>query len=127
MDTMMLTVTLAAGLLAAPEPQAEPQKGWVVEVRGFTKHPQAKPEGEGWIIEVRGFTEHRKQAEPPKGFIIEFQWPEAKPQLEPVEGQYYDDLSAFFKQQFKVQVQVEAVEAFYVDDLPAYVKQLKKR
>jgi hypothetical protein len=104
---MMLTLTLAAGLLAAPEPQAGPQKGWVVEVRGFTKH--------------------RKQAEPPKGFVIEFQWQEAKPQLEPVEGQYYDDLSAFFRQQFKVQVQVEAVDAFYVDDLPAHVKQLKKR
>src|SRR5262249_39654963 len=34
-DNMMLTLMLAAGLLAAPEPQAEPQKGWVVEVRGF--------------------------------------------------------------------------------------------
>ena len=52
---MMLTLTLAAGLLAAPEPQAEP------------------PKGKGWIIEVRGFIKHRKQAEPPKGLIIEFQ------------------------------------------------------
>jgi hypothetical protein len=74
-----------------------------------------------------GFTKHRKQAEPPNGLIIEFQWPEAKPQLEPVEGRYYEDLSAFFNQQFKVQAQVEAVEAFYVDDLPAFFKQLKKR
>ncbi|HEV3256879.1 MAG TPA: hypothetical protein VG013_08380, partial [Gemmataceae bacterium] len=60
---MMLTLTLAVGLLAAPEPQAEP------------------PKEEGWIIEVRGFTRHR-QAETPKGLIIEFQWPAAKPQIE---------------------------------------------
>ena len=84
---MMLTLTLAAGLLAAPERQAEPQKGWVVEVRGFTKH--------------------RQQAEPPKGLIIEFQWPQAKPQPEPVE--------------------VQAIEAIYVDDLRAFIEQLKKR
>ena len=101
---MLLTLTLAAGLLAAAEPQAQPQKGWVVEVRGFTKH--------------------RQQAEPPKGLIIEFQWPQAKPQFGAVEGQYYDDLSAFFKQW---KVQVEPVEAFYVDDLRAYIEQLKKR
>jgi hypothetical protein len=43
-----------------------------------------------------------------------------------IEGKYYDGLSAFFKQQFKVPVHVEAVESFYVDDLPAYFKQLKK-
>ena len=104
----MLTLTLAVGLLAAPEPQAEPQKGWVVEVRGFTKH--------------------RKQAETPKDWIIDFQWPQPKaaPKVEPVEGQYHDDLSAFFKQ-WKVQMQVEAVESFYVDDLPAFFKRLKKR
>src|SRR5262249_15182701 len=99
---MILTLTLAAGLLAAPEPKAEPQKGWVVEVRGFTKH---------------------RQAETPKGLIIEFQWPQAKPQIEPVEGEYHDDLSAFFKQW---KVQVEPVAAFYVDDLRAYIEQLKK-
>ena len=100
---MMLTLTLAAGLLAAPEPQAESQKAWVVEVRGFTYHRQAKPKDR---------------------FIIEFQWPQAKSEIEPVEGQYYDDLSAFFKQW---KVQVEPVEAFYVDDLRAYIEQLKKR
>jgi hypothetical protein len=50
---MMLTLTLAVGLLAAHEPQAEPPKGWVVELHGYTYHRQAKPEGEGWIIEVR--------------------------------------------------------------------------
>ena len=101
---MILTLTLAAGLLAAPERQAEPQKGWVVEVRGFTKH--------------------RQQAEPPKGLIIEFQWPQAKPQFGAVEGQYYDDLSAFFKQW---EVQVEPVAAVYVDDLRAYIEQLTNR
>ena len=83
---MMLALTLAVGLLAAPEPQPEPQKGWVVEVRGFTYHRQAKPKDR---------------------FIIEFQWPQAKPQPEPVE--------------------VQAIEAIYVDDLRAFVEQLKKR
>jgi hypothetical protein len=102
---MMLTLTLAAGLLAAPEPQAEPQKEWVIEVRGFTKHLQGQPKDQ---------------------LIIDFQWPQAKPQIEPVEDQYHDDLSAFFKQ-FKVQTQVQAVEAFYVDDLPAYLKSLKQQ
>src|SRR5262245_40348795 len=105
---MMLTLTLAAGLLAAPEPQAEQQKGWGVELHGYTHHRQVNPEG--WLIELQGFTKHRNQAEPPKGWIIEWQFPQAKPQPDPVETQYHDDLSAFFKQ-FKVQVPVEAVEA----------------
>ena len=83
---MMLTLTLAAGLLAAPEPQAESQKAWVVEVRGFTYHRQAKPKDR---------------------FIVEFQWPQAKPQSEPVE--------------------VQVIEAIYVDDLCAFIEQLKKR
>jgi hypothetical protein len=119
---MLTTVMLAAGLLAAPEPQAEPQKGWVVELHGYTYHPQTK--AKRWIIEVRGFTEHWKQAETPKGSIIDFQWPQPKatPKVEPIEAQYHDDLSAFLGQ-----LKVEAVEAFYVDDLPAYINQLKKR
>ena len=100
---MMLALTLAVGLLAAPEPQPEPQKGWVVEVRGFTYHLQPKDR-----------------------FIIEFQWPQAKPQIDPVEGQYHDDLSAFFKQ-LRMQRQGEAIESFYVDDLPAYLKSLKQQ
>jgi hypothetical protein len=120
----MLTLTLAAGLLAAPQPQAGPQKGWVVELRGYTYHRQAKPQG--WVIELRGFTEHRKQAGPPRGWIIDWRFPQAKPQPEPVAAEYHDDLSAFFKQ-LKVQRRVEAVEAFYVDDLPAFLKQLKHR
>jgi hypothetical protein len=109
-DTMMLTLTLAAALLAAPESQAEPPKGtgWVVELRGYTEHRQAKPLG--WIIELQGFIKHPKQAEPRKGWIIDWQFPKAKPQPE-----------------LKMQVQVEAVETFYVDDLPAFFKQLKKR
>ena len=79
---MVLALTLAVGLLAAPEPQPEPQKGWVVEVRGFTYHRQAKPKDR---------------------FIIEFQWTQAKPQPEPVEVQaieaiYVDDLRAFIEQ-----------------------------
>jgi hypothetical protein len=102
----MLTLTLAAGLLAACAPQAEPPKGkgWVVEIRGYTYHrqakdklivefqwPQMKPQPEqaepqeGWVVEIRGFHKHTTQAE-------------AKLQIEPVETQYLDDLSAFFKQ-----------------------------
>jgi len=101
---MLTTLMLAAALVADPNPQAEPpQKGWVVEERGYHYHRQAKPEG--WIIELRGFTKHRKQAETPKRGII--QAPQAKPQFEPVE--------------------VEAIETFYVDDLPAFFNQLKNR
>jgi hypothetical protein len=132
---MTLTLTLAAGLFAAPLPQAEPPKGWIIldgggdgELKGHEYPKQAEPpKGKGWVIELGGYKYH-KQAEPPKRkeLIIEFQWREAKPQIDPVEVQYSDDLPAFFKQ-FKVQMQVQAVEAFYVDDLPTYFKQLKKR
>jgi hypothetical protein len=117
---MMLTLTLVAGLLAAPEPQTESQKGWVVELRGYTYHRHAEPEG--WIIELQGFIKHRKQAATGKGTTIDCQFPQAKPQIEPVESQYHDDLSAFFNQ---AQVQVEPVESFYVDDLAAFLKNLK--
>jgi hypothetical protein len=126
---MMLTLTLAAGLLAAPEPQAEPPKGegWVVELRGYTYHQQAKPEG--WIIELNGFHKH-SQAKP-KELILEFQWPKAKAEgliIEPLETQYHDDLSAFFEQlQVQVQVQVAPVETMYFDDLPAFFKSLKQK
>ncbi len=99
---MMLTLTLAAGLLGAPEPQ------------------------KGWVVELRGYTYHRKQAETPRAWIIEWQFPQAKLRPEPVEAHYYDDLSAFFRQ-LKMQRQGEAVEGVYVDDLPAFFKQLKKR
>ena len=75
---MMLTLTLAVGLLAAPEPQPEPQKGWVVEVRGFTYHRQAKPKDR---------------------FIIEFQWPQPEPvEVQAIEAIYVDDLRAFIEQ-----------------------------
>jgi hypothetical protein len=93
---MSLALTLAVGLLAAPEPQAEPQKGWVVEVRGFHKHSQANPDG--WIIELNGFHKH-SQAKPNES-NLEFQWPKAKPEgwiIEPLKTQYHDDLPAYFK------------------------------
>jgi hypothetical protein len=36
-DTMLLTMlSLATGLLANAGPQAEPQREWVVELRGYT-------------------------------------------------------------------------------------------
>jgi hypothetical protein len=78
---MMLTLTLAAGLLATPKPPAQPQRGEGVEVRGFNYLRQAKPKDR---------------------FIIEFQWPQAKPLPETVEVRateaiYVDDLRAFIK------------------------------
>jgi hypothetical protein len=75
---MILTLSLAAGLLAAPEPQAGQQKGWVVELHGYTYHRQAKPKAR-WII-------------------IDSQWPQPKaaPKVEPIESFYVDDLPAFF-------------------------------
>lgn len=103
---MMLTLTLAAGLLAAPEPQAEPQKGWTILDGSdgvLTGHEYPKqavpPKGKGWMIESGGH-KYPKQAEPPKRkeWVIEFQWREAKPQIDPVEVQYHDDLPAFFTQ-----------------------------
>src|SRR5579864_1095906 len=143
---MLTTLMLMAGLVAAFEPQAEPQKGWTVEIHGFTYLPKQEPpkrdgwmilegddtylpkqpeppKGKGWTIEVGGHTYHLKQPERRKQFIIEFQWkPQPEPvegQYQPVEAQYHDDLSAFFKQ-LKMQKQGEAVEAIYVDDLPAF-------
>ena len=92
-------------------------------MRGFTKHRQGvePPKGEEWTVELRDFTYHLRAK--PKDFIIEFLWPKAKPRIEPVEGQYYEDLSAFFEQS---NVQVAPVEAFYVDDLRAFMERLKK-
>lgn len=125
---MLLTLTLAAGLLAVPEAPAEPKmpqgEGWVVEVRGYHFH-EAKPEG--WIIEVRGFHKHRESAEKPQKLILEFVRPEARPALkiEPVESHFSDDLSAFF-QEFETQVQIDAVEGTYVDDLPAFFQRLQQ-
>ena len=98
---MILTLMLAAGLLAAPEPQAELQKGWVVEIHGYTYHGQA----ETW-----------------KGLTIELQRLKAKPQIVPIESQSCDDLSAFFN---RLKLRIEPVDAFYVDDLPALFKGLK--
>jgi hypothetical protein len=74
---------LASGLLFdgdAPAPQVDQRKaetasGWVVELRGYTYHRDARPKIK-WIIEV--------------------QWPEPKPKVEPVEAHYHDDLRPFF-------------------------------
>jgi hypothetical protein len=83
------TLVLAAGLLAAPEPQAEPEKGWVEEIRGYTYHLQTKPKAQ-LIIQFQ--------------LIIEFQWPQPKAAtkvepvvIEAVEALYVDDLRAFME------------------------------
>ena len=51
---MILALTLAAGLFAAPLPQAEPPKGWIIldgggdgEVKGHDYPKQADPQ-RGW-------------------------------------------------------------------------------
>jgi hypothetical protein len=40
---MLTTLVLVAGLLVGAVPQVEPQKRWIVELRGFTYHRQVKP------------------------------------------------------------------------------------
>jgi hypothetical protein len=92
---MRLTLAVAAGLLAAQGPEGEPRKGWVVEVRGYTYHPQASRR----IIELQGLTRPPKQVGPPlKVWHFEWQFPQAKPQVDVLEVHYHADLSAFFKQ-----------------------------
>jgi hypothetical protein len=77
---MILTLTLAAGLFAAPLPQTEP------------------PQANGWVIEVRGYLYHKKVELPKrKELIIEFQWQEVTPHIDPVEALYVDDLRRYFK------------------------------
>jgi hypothetical protein len=93
---LMSTLILAASLLAASDPPPEPEKGWVIELRGFTYHAQAKPPG--WVVERNGHTTH-SAAKRKTELIVEFLWPQPQPALkiEPVETQYYDDLRLFFE------------------------------
>jgi hypothetical protein len=116
---LLTTLTLAAGLLLTPMPQAESQKGWVVEMRGYTYHKQAKRES--WVIELRGYT-YRVQAKPKAEWIIEFQWrePESAPRIEPVDVQYHDDLRPVFDR-----LKGDAIEAQYHDDLRALFRKLR--
>ena len=99
---VLTTLMLAAGLLATPEPPAEPQKGWVVELHGYTIHSQAKPK-------LR--------------WTVDFQWPQPKttPKVEPIETQYYDDLRAVIGG-----LKVDVIEAQYHDDLRAVFENLNK-
>jgi hypothetical protein len=97
---MMLTLTLAAGLWAAPAPQ-ELQKGWIVELHGYTYHRQVKPKL--WVVEIRGYTYHAQAV--PSRWIVEVpgfvKHSQAEPKrwiIEPVEAIYVDDLAEFFKQ-----------------------------
>ena len=72
------TLLLTVALLAQQAPQAETQKGWVVEVRGYTYHAQAMPKSP---------------------FIIEFQWSQLNvaPKIDQIEAQYFDDLRPVFE------------------------------
>jgi hypothetical protein len=77
---MLLTaLMLTAGLPATSAPPAGPQKGWVVELRGYTSHPGARPKAP-WVVEFQG----------PQ--------PEAALKVEPVEAQNYDDLRPVLEQ-----------------------------
>jgi hypothetical protein len=118
---VLTTLMLAAGLLTTPEPQAEPQKAWVVELRGYTYHTQAKPKG--WVVELRGYTIH-SQAKPKSRWTLDFQWPQptAAPKVEPVQTQYYDDLRAVFGR-----LKMDVIEARYHDDLRPVFENLKKQ
>jgi len=100
---VLTTLMLAAGLLATLEPQAEPQKGWVVELHGYTIHSQAKPK-------LR--------------WTVDFQWPQPKaaPKVDPIETQYHDDLRAVFGGW-----KVDVIEAQYHDDLRSVFENLKKQ
>jgi hypothetical protein len=100
---VLTTLMLGAGLLATPGPQAEPQKGWIVELRGYTHHPGAKPKAP---------------------WSIEFQWPQPETALnvEPVEARYYDDLHPVFGG-----LKVDVIEGRYHDDLRPVFENLKKQ
>lgn len=79
------TLMLAAALLAGQQPQAETQKGWVIEIRGYTYHGQPLP----------------------KERIIEPVWPkemqpgQPKLKIDIIEGIYVDDLWEFFEKMKK--------------------------
>jgi hypothetical protein len=83
---MLLTLTLAAGLMAAPQSQAEPQRGWVVEVRGYTYHQQVRTRFEPLKAEYHD------------DLPAFFKQLKMHRQVEAVEAIYVDDLSAYFKQ-----------------------------
>jgi hypothetical protein len=68
---VLTTLMLTAALLAGQEPKAEAQKGWIVEIRGFTYHAQTKPK------EIR-------PGQP------------VAPKLDMIEGMYVDDLRTYF-------------------------------
>ena len=46
------TLMLAAALLASQEPKPEAPKGWVIEIRGYTYHAQAKPREQPTTVEA---------------------------------------------------------------------------
>ena len=112
---MVLTMLmLTAGLRAMP--QAEPQKGWIVEVRGYTSHSGAK--AKGWIIELQGFSKHRGQEVQPNR--------QKAVQEVIIPSVYVEDLRAYFNP-LKQQEQIETVETHYVEDLSVFFKRLKKK
>lgn len=102
----LATLMLAAALLAGQQPQAETQKGWVIEIRGYTFHAQPQAETQnGWVIEIRGYTYHGQPL--PKEQIFEPVWPkemqpgQPKAKIDVIEGIYADDLRSFFEKMKK--------------------------
>ena len=81
----LATLMLAATLLTCQQPQADPQKGWVIEIRGYTHHLQALP----------------KDRMPKPVLPREMQPGQPTPKIDVIEGFYVDDLPAFFEKMKK--------------------------
>jgi hypothetical protein len=76
------TLVLAAAFLAGQQPPAEAQKGWVIEVRGYTYHAPAKPQE--WIIDPV-FPKEMRPGQPQPA------------RIDVIEAIYVDDLRRFFE------------------------------
>jgi hypothetical protein len=105
---VLTTLMLTTSLLTGQEPKAEAQKGWIVEIRGYTYHALARPKD--WIIEPV----FPKEMPPGNASTADA-----------IEGIYVDDLGAFFEKLKTEQPkapQVQVIEGKYVDDLRGYLE-----
>ena len=103
---VLTTLMLATALFTGQQPMLEAQKGWIIEIRGYTYHAQIPKE----LIIDPVFPKEMQPGNAPKADVID--------------GKYVDDLGAFFE---KLNApQVDAVEGIYVDDLRAYLEAVKK-
>jgi hypothetical protein len=103
---VLTTLMLTAALFTGQQPMPEAQKGWIIEIRGYTYHAQTPKE----LIIEPVFPKEMQPGNAPKADVIE--------------GKYVDDLGAFFERLRAPRI--NAVEGIYVDDLRAYLEGLKK-